>query len=304
MTKGNYQKIEGHAGVFKYVGKQKTAYGIDYYLDGKKHREIVGRLLGDATKRLLEVKQGSYLPQSVKKTVRLESIMSEYEKNQKGTKYYEGTQRYHLQAIKKHLGKKRLCDIGPQVIEEYKRIRSEEPTRANKKRSGASINRELETLRLILNKAVIWGRLEKNPFNRFNGNGKVFYPEHKRSRFLTREEIGRLLAVAKPYLHHIVLGDLFLGLRSGDLMRLTWDMIDFENSRIAFKEEKKNDEESSKPLSLPMIALLGEIAKAKKEFANTPPADAIKILRERKEYIFVGQGGGQLKDPERHLKKH
>jgi hypothetical protein len=38
----------------KYVGKNGTVYGIDYYADGKKHREIIGALLGGAKKILEE----------------------------------------------------------------------------------------------------------------------------------------------------------------------------------------------------------------------------------------------------------
>jgi hypothetical protein len=36
-----YQKTI-YPGIFKYIGKSGTIYGIDYYAGGKKHREIVG----------------------------------------------------------------------------------------------------------------------------------------------------------------------------------------------------------------------------------------------------------------------
>lgn len=61
---GEYQKTI-YPGIFKYIGKKGTVYGIDYYAGGKKHREIVGELLGEAKKKLEErqrqAKQGIVL---------------------------------------------------------------------------------------------------------------------------------------------------------------------------------------------------------------------------------------------------
>jgi hypothetical protein len=55
MSKGIYQKKK-YPGIFKYVEEHGENYGIDYYAGGKKHREIVGPLLGEAQKKLAETK--------------------------------------------------------------------------------------------------------------------------------------------------------------------------------------------------------------------------------------------------------
>ncbi len=78
MTKGRYEPVKGHAGIFRYIGK-KTVYGIDYYLDRRKHRRSSVPFLG-MQQRGLEVKQGGYLPQSVKKKAGLDSIIADYKK--------------------------------------------------------------------------------------------------------------------------------------------------------------------------------------------------------------------------------
>ncbi len=44
---GVYQKTR-YPGIFRYVGKNRTVYGIDYYSGGKKCREIIGSLLEEA----------------------------------------------------------------------------------------------------------------------------------------------------------------------------------------------------------------------------------------------------------------
>ena len=58
---GEYLKTH-YPGIFKYVGKHGTVYGIDYYAGGKKHREIIGSLLSEAQDELQkrrEAKGGS-----------------------------------------------------------------------------------------------------------------------------------------------------------------------------------------------------------------------------------------------------
>ena len=41
---GEYQKTK-YPGIFKYIGRNGTVYGIDYYASGRKHREIIGSLV-------------------------------------------------------------------------------------------------------------------------------------------------------------------------------------------------------------------------------------------------------------------
>ncbi len=50
---GEYQKTIC-PGIFKYIGKNETVYGIDYYTGGKKRREIIVELLGNAKQKLKE----------------------------------------------------------------------------------------------------------------------------------------------------------------------------------------------------------------------------------------------------------
>jgi hypothetical protein len=52
---GVYLKTR-YQGIFQYVGKNGTAYGISYRTGGKKRREIVGSLLGEAQEKLAEKK--------------------------------------------------------------------------------------------------------------------------------------------------------------------------------------------------------------------------------------------------------
>jgi hypothetical protein len=52
---GQYLKTR-YPGILQYVGKNGTPYGISYRSGGKKHREIIGPLLGEAQEKLAEKK--------------------------------------------------------------------------------------------------------------------------------------------------------------------------------------------------------------------------------------------------------
>ena len=74
-----------YPGIFQYAGKNGTTYGIDYYAGGKKHREMVGPLLGDAQKKLTERKNqaGKGTVLNKKKTFR--ELAQEYSKLRAGS---------------------------------------------------------------------------------------------------------------------------------------------------------------------------------------------------------------------------
>lgn len=249
---GGYQKTH-YPGIFKYVGKNGTVYGIDYYAGGKKHREIIGSLLGEAQEKLAErkaqAKSGNYLSTAQKRRFTFAHLKEEYEKIQKGEPYFEKSRKYYLDILQNFFGKeKRLYQITPLDIEKFKSERKDTPTQHGKVRCEVSVNRELETLRHLLNKALEWGWLDKNPFDRFkkpNGRSTIFYQENNdRTRYLTEEEIKKVLNASPPHLTNIIKAAIFTGLRMGDILRLKWDQVDLGKGIITFQEaeEKRQDE--------------------------------------------------------------
>ena len=206
--------------------------------------------------------------------------------------------------IKDFFGEKRLYQISPLDVESYKKQRKETPTRAKKPRSDVAVNRRLETLRHIFNKAVEWGMMEKNLFDKFRD--LIFYKEDEnRVRYLTEDEIKRLFAVLeekpkkkrKPlseeepkrkinpsYLKNIVKAALLTGLRRGDILNLKWSDVDLEKGVLFFNEQKKRNKRRIKVLNSDMIELLKSIP------------------REESETIFNGPDGKPLKDVKRSFR--
>jgi integrase len=261
---GEYLKTR-YPGIFQYVGRNGTVYGIDYYSGGKKHREIIGSLLGDAQKKLAERKEeaedGNCLSRAQKRKITFAKLKEEYEKTQKGEPYFEKSRKYYLDTLQSFFGKdKRLYQITSLEIEKFKIKRKDTPTQHGKVRSEISVNRELETLRHLLNKAMEWGWLDKNPFDRFkkpNGRSTIFYQENNdRTRYLAEDEIRKLLSASPPHLQDIIKAAIFTGLRMGDILRLKWNQVDLEKGIITFKEQKKNDRTRIKFLNGDMIDLL------------------------------------------------
>lgn len=280
-----YQKTN-YPGILKYFGKKGAAYVIDYYASGKRHREKVGLLLGEAQARLADVragaKSGNYIPQSVKRKITLETIILAYRKNREGNGYYERSEKYHLDMLGAFLGKKRLSEITPQAIEDFRKQRQDEPTRNGNRRSDTTINRELELLRRLLNKAVLNGQLEKNPFVRFREqNEKIFFKEKQRMHCLKEDEIQKLLEVSPVYLQRIIKGAILTGLRKGDLLKIRWEDIDLERGQLTYSEQKKGEK-------IPRVKNLCQ-----------DMVDLLMKAPNKSEYVFVGPNDKPLKDVKR-----
>jgi len=93
-------------------------------------------------------------------------------------------------------------------------------TRHKSLRADASINRELATLRHAFSKAVEWDMMERNPFEK--GKSLMLKLSNQRTRYLTEEEIPKLLGECKTkkHLHHIVVCALNTGMRRGEILNL------------------------------------------------------------------------------------
>jgi integrase len=296
---GKYQKTK-YPGIFKYVGRNGESYGIDYYAGGKKHREIIGSLLTEAQEKLAEFRKsardGGYMSLAARRKFTFDQLAKEYEEKQKGETYFDKTRKYYVPIIKTFFGNKRLYQISPLDVESYKKQRKETPTRAKKPRSDVAVNRELETLRHIFNKAVDWGFMEKNPFDKFR-DPILFKEDENRVRYLTEDEIKRLFAVLgeekpkdkkhpeekiKPYqyLENIVRAALLTGLRRGDLLSLKWADVDLEKGVLFFNEQKKRNKRRIKVLNSDMINLLKSVPRGESEtIFSGPDAKPLKDVK-------------------------
>jgi hypothetical protein len=118
------------------------------------------------------------------------------------------------------LGNKKVADLNTQDCDELHRaVSSDRPTRAN---------RVIEVLRKALNLAIRWEWIERNP-----ASGGRRNPEAKRTRYLTRSEIGRLIEALEVHPEQAsadaLLFMLFTGCRRGEALNAKWEQFNLDS---------------------------------------------------------------------------
>jgi integrase len=307
---GEYLKTR-YPGIFQYAGKNGMVYGIDYRSGGKKHREIVGPLLGEAQEKLAEIrkqaKNGVVLSVSEKRKITFRSLAQKYSEIKFGKpagkddrKYLlgywrkdkkDGEVKWNDKSITQHFGDRALFQICAIDIEEFKKARKEAPAKGKKSRSDVSVNREMEILRNMMNKAIEWGMLDVNPFQRFKES--VFFEEtNDRVRFLEEEDIKKLLEISPPYLANLIKAAIFTGLRKSDLFNLRWSDVNLEKGILFFHEGKKRGKLGIKYLNDDMVSLLIGIHKGKSEYIFNGPVPRKKGEGKKEKYVALPDPDG------------
>lgn len=131
-----------------------------------------------------------------------------------------------------YFGRMRVREITHADLNSYRVIRLKTPTRYNRERAIAGMNRELVVLRRIFSIGVRQGFLYKSPFS--SGDTLISSAdETKRCRILTRDEEARILAAIdrepkRGHIRGIFLCGVDLALRRGEIFTLKWSDVDFE----------------------------------------------------------------------------
>lgn len=114
------------------------------------------------------------------------------------------------------------------------------------------INKKLDTMKestvkslhgtfmIAINKAVEHGIIDRN---KFKGISISKGDEEEKIKFLTKEEVEKLMMVAKTFEFDEYMAVFILlrtGLRKGELLALTWDDIDFENKLMSINKNRNH----------------------------------------------------------------
>jgi integrase len=206
----------------------------------------------EAGKKLADFIKGTD-PQEEKKALRAYTLEAFIEDKYK--QWAESNMRHSKEALRKiasfypAIGSKRLAEITPWILEKHRSARLKDV-------SASTANRELDTLRAALNKAVQWGLLKTNPMatvkrSRVDTSANIRYlteDEGKRLReaFDAREEKRRKNrddfnqwrrergykefpphGNFTDHLKPMVLLALNTGMRRGELFNLKWNDVNF-----------------------------------------------------------------------------
>lgn len=241
--------------VFERKGKRGSTWYIDFTFKGRRIMEAVGpdRKLAEAvaTKRENEIFEGKFFPEKGKSKFKFKELAAEYmEKHSRRNKRSWRRDEVSLKSLLPYFGDTYLDDITPKMIENYRGLRGEQGVRP------ATINREHALLKNMFTKAVHWDYARENPAKKV-----PLAKESKRIRFLSKDEIKRLLEAADtewaPYLKPIIILALNTAMRRGEILNLKWEDVDLTRRVIQVKQAK-NDQ----PREVPMTDWLFETIRA------------------------------------------
>jgi integrase len=170
------------------------------------------------------------------------------------------------------LGHLRLRAISPRDVSAYLATRKEET-------SAVTGNHYRTLIRRVLNLAVKWGFLEKNPA----GGQEKFKEPPLRERYLTAEQITPFLAALDKHDDRLSAAVikllLFTGCRKSEILKLCWEQVKLDEERI-FLKKTKNGKSRSVLLNSLALGVLRELLEARDVDPRT----------RGKEHVFPSRG--------------
>lgn len=145
-----------------------------------------------------------------------------------------------------YFGTKQIRSIKPRDLENFKNFKLGVVTKQGTKRKIASVNRELEVLRAMLNFALQNEWIIKNPFTMVNGLISKT-AEVERDRILSFEEENRLLTVCvekRVHLKPILICALDTAMRRGEIFKMKWQDINFSKNEVFIPQTNTKTEDS------------------------------------------------------------
>ena len=255
----------------KFTGR---VYWIEFYQDGQRRRERIGPNKEAAEQRLREIKsaiaEGRYIKKPKEMTTTFNGLARRYHEWAKlNNKSYAVNKAYFINRLTKFFGPRRLVEITAWLVERWKGERSKET-------GFTEVDRELATLKHMFNKAVEWHLTADNPARTV----KLFRRTRQKQRFLTQEEISRLLAHLPKHQRPIIKFALLTGLRRANLLNLKWGQVDLtHNILIIAAQEAKGGHALKLPLA-------GEAVNLLKSMPQHPASD----------YVFCNEKGKPYRD--------
>ena len=210
-----------------------------------------------------ELKAGRYLPRVVAERHTVAELIDRYRKEvlpQKKAKFIRD-QTVHLDWWETKLGRYNLAELNSNLIAQARNALSTEPygkagsktAAKDRVRAPATVVRYMGALSHALNTAVNeWGWMDKSPMVGVK-KPKV---DNERRRFLSDDEIQRVLVSAKEsenrFLYTVVLLALSTGMRQSEIMTLRWRNVlveDGANMGLLVMEKTKNGDARTSPLA-------------------------------------------------------
>ncbi|NIP29021.1 MAG: tyrosine-type recombinase/integrase [Candidatus Dadabacteria bacterium] len=260
------------------VFKKNNRWYTDIYADGRRIRQAVkidGKNPSEITRkdalkveaiRKAQVAQGVKLSSS-KKKLKFYDLIDRYLDWVSQNRKYLGTDKSICKMLKNFFKNKAVEEFNLFDIERLKKHRKEQG------RTNETINKDLGSLRRMINLAVDWKLIGENPIK----NMKLLKTPLTKDRIFSEDEFVLLLESASKHFKPVLLTFYFTGMRVREVVNLKWNDIDFQKKIITVAESKNNEYRT-----IPMNKILFD--ELKKIFKNS-----------NSEHVFVTPKGDSYK---------
>ena len=237
------------------IRKRGDSYQIDYFDPaGKRVRKAFAKKKdaeAELGKRVSLVAEGRYLDVKKEYKTTLKELIKKYEENFESQVSFKGWKKLCLKNFKTYFSEDRLLSTIKYVdLETYRNQLRQSITRKGTVRTVAAVNREISCMHHLFAKGKEWEILEGNPFDK--GKSLLMKENNQRTRYLSQEEIQKLLNASPEYLKNIIICALNTGMRRSEIFGLTWDQV--RNGFIYLQNTKTNE-----PRQIPINDTLAEL---------------------------------------------
>ena len=181
--------------------------------------------------------------------------------------------------LNRHLGQKLAAGLTVKDVDEYRTKRLGETTRRKKAPSPASLDREVELLKRMLNYAVSCGSLPSNPVAAV----KLLRKPNVRRSVLDDAAFEKLLAASEAHLKPIILVAYDTGMRLREVLGLRWSQV---NLKLGFIKLSAEDTKTEEPRTVFLTSRVLEALEAQPRhikgdwvFTNPETEEAWKDVR-------------------------
>ncbi len=243
------------------VYKRGKIYYVDILLpDGKRHRRKAGpsKEVAENIQKDMEVQKAKgefgFLPKDSDLPPLFEGYIEKTTNDNSPstvTRYKGIIENFKTFLSKRYPHVSKHSHLKPEIFEKYKTYRIGQDAKPK------TINIELQTLKSLMIWAVGQGHAKSNPAQ--NVETIKIKKRLEGGRWLTSEEVDKLLKLSNEWLYPIFYTFIYSGMRKSELENLTWDDIDFARRiiKIRIKDDwtPKTDERDI-PISDDLLKLL------------------------------------------------
>lgn len=243
------------------VRRRGKHWQIDYFdpLGNRVRKSFVTKKEAEAElgKRVSLIAESRYL--DVKKDYKntFGELIARYEENYRYQSSFNTWKRACIERFKAFYGEKTLlAAIRYYDLERYRNQLRHKLTRSGRQRQTATVNKEMSCLHHMFTKANEWEMVEASPFTK--GRTLLAKENNQRLRFLTQEEIIRLIEACPAHVRKVVICAINTGMRRGEILSLTWGQI---RNGFIYLQKTKTNESRQIPINDTLAELFRDIRK-------------------------------------------